>query len=86
MIATTDHTRTLPEWGCSQVPGRALRLPRLAQLREAKYLSQYELADRAKVARSTIARIEGGDPARYATIRALAAALEVTPDELTREA
>ena len=86
MIAAPDHPRTLDPWDCQRVAGKALRLPRLANIREAKFLSQYELADRAKVARSTIARIESGEAARFATIRALAAALEVTPDELAREA
>lgn len=77
------HARTLRAWECKRrVAGKMLKLPRLGTIREAQYLSQYELANRAKVARSTIARIEQGEEARYETIRKLATALGVTPDEL----
>lgn len=52
-------------------------MPTLKELREYAFLSQRELADKAKVNYVTIARIEGGKIAkpRPATIRALAKAL-----------
>lgn len=58
---------------------------RLREVRESQFISQTELAERAKIGRATIARIEGGtlktDP-RWVTIRKLAAALEVSPADL----
>lgn len=58
---------------------------RLREWRERRLLSQGELADKAGVGRATIARIETGalktDP-HFRTIRKLAAALEVKPEEL----
>lgn len=50
------------------------------------YLSQAELAEKSGVSAMTIKRIEAGNPARYGTIRKLATALGVPPDDLTRPA
>ncbi len=60
-------------------------LPRLRALRDAALLTQDELAEKAKVAVSTLRRIEAGHPARIKTVRLLAAALEVKPQDLIRE-
>jgi transcriptional regulator with XRE-family HTH domain len=59
------------------------KLARLRHIRESKFLSQTELAERAGVAVTTVSRIESGkEEARYATTRKLAAALEVEPAQL----
>ena len=56
---------------------------RLRELRVRRVLTQQELADRARVARSTVLKLEAADhPARPSTIRALARALGVKADEL----
>lgn len=81
------HARTLRTWECARnLAGRMLKLPRLGTIREAQYLSQYELAAKSGIARSTIARIEKGEAARFETIRKLAAALGVTADDLVGKA
>jgi transcriptional regulator with XRE-family HTH domain len=55
----------------------------LRRLRTARYLSQSDLATKAKVSKPTIQRIERGDYFPYPrTIRALADALDVDPSEL----
>src|SRR4051794_33908379 len=55
----------------------------LRRLRTARYLSQSDLATKARVSKPTILRIERGDYLPYPrTIRALAVALEVEPSEL----
>lgn len=62
-------------------------LTRLRQVRDAKALSQAELAEKANVSRNTIARIEAhGAGATYATLRKLAEALGVSPQELVGDA
>jgi len=61
------------------------RVPSLRRLREARLMSQQDLATRAGVGRPTISRLENDRmPARFITIRKLAAALSVEPTELTR--
>lgn len=58
----------------------------LRRLREAKALSQKDLAEKSKVNPSTIYRAEHGDTKlRPSTIRKLAGALGVNPDRLTSE-
>jgi transcriptional regulator with XRE-family HTH domain len=61
-------------------------MPVLKRLRELRYragLKQTELADRAHVARTTVIRLERGDPnAEPTTIRRLARALKVSIPEL----
>lgn len=58
----------------------------LQKLRRAKPWSQEQLADMAKVNKQTISRIERGEQknTRGITIKRLAGALGVEPDELTR--
>jgi DNA-binding XRE family transcriptional regulator len=59
------------------------KLPRLRELREAKFLSQAELAGRAGVSRITVIELEAGRAeARWSTGRKLAEALGVDPAEL----
>lgn len=54
----------------------------LKRAREAKFLSQQELANLSGISRATIARIETGDSARGSTVRKLAGVLGVEPAEL----
>lgn len=57
---------------------------RLQQIRETRALSRKDLADKAGVNESTIYRAERGETRlRPSTIRKLAKALDVEPDELT---
>lgn len=59
------------------------KLPRLRELREAAFLSQAELAQRAGVSRVTIVDLEAGRAeARWTTGRKLAEALGVAPTDL----
>jgi len=58
-------------------------LARLRDLRVRAGLTQAELADRARVSRSTVIRLEAGDPnVRPTTLRRLARALRRRPEEL----
>ena len=58
-------------------------LPGLRATREAKLLTQIELAERSGVNRSTISDLEvGSRNAQFRTIRQLAAALDVSPQDL----
>lgn len=61
-------------------------MPRLIRLRELRLraaLTQLELAERAGVARTTIVRLEQGDPnVLPTTLRKLARALKVKPTDL----
>jgi len=57
---------------------------RLRELREGRLLARGALGERAGMARISIGRLEGGQVRpRLATIRKLAAALGVGPEELT---
>ena len=59
------------------------KVPSLKRIRESRFLTQQELADKAGVHRVTIANLEGGqEEARFSTIRKLAAALDVEPAAL----
>ncbi len=55
---------------------------RLREWRQRRLLSQEELAQKAGIGVTTVVRIEGGMGARLSTLRKLATALEVTPDQL----
>jgi transcriptional regulator with XRE-family HTH domain len=58
-------------------------VPRLRALRERKALTQGELAERAALNRTTIARLEsGGQNAFPSTVRKLAKVLDVEPEQL----
>ena len=56
---------------------------KLREVREAKFLTQMELAELAAVSETTVVRLEAGtNNPRISTIRKLAAALGVKPTEL----
>lgn len=59
-----------------------VQLAGLKSLRHRKALTQQELADKAGLTRSTVARIEGGEEPFPTTIRKLAGALGVRPEDL----
>jgi len=60
-----------------------LTLPALRRYREAAFLSQQELAEKAGIHRSTVIDIENGwVKARLPTLRKLAEALKCLPDDL----
>ena len=61
---------------------RVIKLSRLRAIRERKALTQDELAELAGVSRQTVIKIEGGLEPRPPTIRKLAAALGVEPQDL----
>jgi transcriptional regulator with XRE-family HTH domain len=64
------------------MPARGVALPGLRAARTRRLLTQAALAERSGVGRNTIARIETGDLAAFATVSKLAAALEVAPEIL----
>lgn len=59
-------------------------MPTLRELREEQFLTQEELHALADVGRTTIIRIEAGQPGRYrpSSIKKLAKALKVKPQEI----
>lgn len=59
-------------------------VPQLALLRKQAGLSQRALAERARVSRQTINRLEHGANARYDTLTLLTQALKVPPTRLIR--
>lgn len=58
---------------------------RLREWRQRRLLTQDELAKKSGVGTATIARIEAGQGARLSTLRKLADALEITPDQMLGE-
>jgi transcriptional regulator with XRE-family HTH domain len=61
-------------------------LHRLKDIRVSQYLTQQDLAERSGVSRVSIIRLESGTvPARFSTLRKLAAALGVEPKALVGE-
>jgi transcriptional regulator with XRE-family HTH domain len=63
---------------------QVLEVPQLRRIRLEQALSQYDLAKRARVARTTIMRAEQGAHLRPASVRRLAQALRVKPRDLQR--
>jgi transcriptional regulator with XRE-family HTH domain len=63
---------------------QVLEVPQLRRIRLDQALSQYDLAKRARVARTTIMRAEQGARLRPASVRKLAQALRVKPSDLQR--
>jgi len=61
---------------------RGVPLPGLKDARMRALFTQEALAERAKVDRNTVARLETGDRAALSTVRKLAEALGVEPDAL----
>ncbi len=60
-----------------------VRLPRLRMWRERRALTQQELAAKAGISRVALLRIESGEAEpRPKTVRHLAEALELQPDDL----
>ncbi len=55
---------------------------RLEEWRRRRLLTQGELAEKAGIGISSIVRIEKGQGARVTTLRKLAAALSITPEQL----
>ncbi len=65
---------------------RSIPLSSLRELRRSRGLSQRELGKLAKVSPGTVYRLENGLRGAYpATVRKLAAALEVQTEDLVRE-
>lgn len=63
--------------------GDVVRLARLRQIRQRRFLSQAELAEKAGIGENTIRRLElGQTEPRGRTVRRLAEALGVTPEDL----
>lgn len=68
-----------------QCQPRSIPLPRLRDVRRHLALSQRELAELAEVSTNTVRLLENGRRGAYpGTVRKLAAALEVPPEELVR--
>jgi DNA-binding XRE family transcriptional regulator len=58
-------------------------MPKLADIRNVRFLNQRELAEKAGISRYTIIRIEAGEVRPYThTMRAIAEALGVEPGEI----
>jgi transcriptional regulator with XRE-family HTH domain len=64
------------------MPFNGVALPGLKATRLRRAMTQAELAKAAGVAMGTVARLETGSPAAPSTLRKLAGALRVEPDEL----
>ena len=74
-----DHRRADQE----QYQNRSIPLPHLRELRRSRGLSQKELGELAGVASGTVYRLENGLRGAYpGTVRKLASALSVTPENL----
>jgi len=64
---------------------RGIPLPYLKEVRRSKGLSQKELGELARVSSGTVYRVETGQRGAYpGTVRKLATALGVAPEELVR--
>lgn len=57
----------------------------IKNLRQVKHLSQEQLSELSGLSLRTIQRIEGGHRVSYASLRSLAAALDINVDELEQE-
>jgi transcriptional regulator with XRE-family HTH domain len=76
-------TRTAPESIVRLVQQYEPPPLRLRAWRDYRVMTQQELADRAGVSRRTVAAIESGKVRPHpSTVRALAAALQLTPEQL----
>jgi transcriptional regulator with XRE-family HTH domain len=64
---------------------RGLNVPRLAEWRLDRVMTQQELADAAGIGRNTIVRAERGDAVSLANVRKLAKALRTTTGELRHD-
>lgn len=69
------------------MPVYSIQLPHLREWRLKRVLSQVMLADAALVNKATVLHLENGHyGAKAGTIRLLATALEITPEQLVEEA
>jgi DNA-binding XRE family transcriptional regulator len=59
-----------------------VQVPQLRAHRQRRALSQQELADLARLSRTTIIKLEAGRDAWPKTVRKLARALRVNPEDL----
>ncbi len=60
-----------------------VKLPRLRDIRQRRFVTQSEIADAAGLSRQTVNRIEEGQmPAQFKTVRKIAAVLGVEPRDL----
>lgn len=64
---------------------RGAVVPHLSAWRRSQALTQGELAIKAKVARSTVIRAEGGEPISLPNVRKVAEALGISVQQLLRE-
>jgi transcriptional regulator with XRE-family HTH domain len=62
-----------------------MTVPKLRELRLSAVLTQVALAAKAGVAEPTVVAAERGKPVRISTVRKLAAALGVAPQDLVRD-
>jgi len=87
MASNVESTLTEPLLIPNQtIVGLMPRLTRLRELRLRAALTQLELAERAGIARTTVNRLEQGDPnVLPTTLRKLARALKVRPTDLWEE-
>lgn len=69
----------------TKTTARGAEVPQLRRLRQRLAISQVDLAYLADVDRVTVNKGENGSSLSWSTIRALAKALGVHPEELTKE-
>lgn len=60
-------------------------MDKVRKIRQRRVMAIGDLAEKANVGRNTISRIEHGHPARPSTIRKIADALGVEPEELVKQ-
>jgi transcriptional regulator with XRE-family HTH domain len=65
---------------------RGVTVPHLRAWRNLRALTQAELAEKSNVSRATISSAEGGARIWVSHVRSLADALDVTPEDLQRQA
>src|SRR5258706_14896999 len=83
--AATTTAETVEEEAAAVGAERGAKVPHLARLRRRQALSQRELAEQAKVNRTTISNAEMGEFIAFRSGRRLAAALGVGPTDLMVE-
>jgi transcriptional regulator with XRE-family HTH domain len=74
------------QYSQTRLEGRTVQIPRLREWREARALTQVELAEKASVSSRSVAGYEAGTGARPPTVRKLAEALDIEILDLMGEA